>query len=78
VGASTGNFGTVRAHLHLRQILTYVGALPLGKPAVLVARAGQAFDAEGTLADAAERGFLREYLAALAKWTQRVSPPDGS
>lgn len=31
VGASTGNFGTLRSQLHLRQILTQVGALPLGK-----------------------------------------------
>jgi chromate reductase len=39
MGASTGNFGTLRAQLHLRQILTHVGALPLGKPEVLVGRA---------------------------------------
>ncbi|MCK7482034.1 MAG: NAD(P)H-dependent oxidoreductase [Candidatus Moduliflexus flocculans] len=31
IGASTGNFGTLRAQLHLRQILAHVGALPLGK-----------------------------------------------
>ena len=74
MGVSTGNFGTVRAQLHLRQVLTHVGALPLGKPEVLVARAEQAFDAEGRLIDAAARGFLQDLLAALARWTQRVSP----
>lgn len=37
MGASTGNFGTLQAQLHLRQILTHIGALPLGKPEVLVA-----------------------------------------
>ena len=74
MGVSTGNFGTVRAQLHLRQVLTHVGALPLGKPEVLVARAEQAFDAEGRLVDAAARGFLQDLLAALARWTQRVSP----
>jgi chromate reductase, NAD(P)H dehydrogenase (quinone) len=73
MGASTGNFGTVRAQLHLRQVLTHVGALPLGKPEVLVAHAEQAFDAEGRLVDAAARGFLQDLLAALAGWTQRVS-----
>ena len=31
MGVSTGNFGTLRAQLHLRQILTHVGALPLGE-----------------------------------------------
>ena len=73
MGASTGNFGTLRAQLHLRQILTHVGALPLGKPEVLVARAEQAFDAEGNLVDAAARGFLQGLLAALALWTRKVS-----
>jgi len=73
MGASTGNFGTVRAQLHLRQVLTHIGALPLGKPEVLVARAEQAFDAEGRLVDEAARGFLRDLLVALADWTRRVS-----
>jgi chromate reductase len=68
MGASTGNFGTLRAQLHLRQILTHVGALPLGKPEVLVARAAQAFDADGKLVDETARGFLRDLLVALAKW----------
>ena len=74
MGASTGNFGTLRAQLHLRQILTHVGALPLGKPEVLVGRAEQAFDADWYLVDKLARGFLRDMLAALAEWTERVSP----
>jgi len=51
----------------------HVGALPLGKPEVLVARAEQVFDADGNLVNAATRGFLRALIAALAKWTQQVS-----
>lgn len=74
MGASTGNFGTVRAQLHLRQILTHVGALTVPKPEVLIARADKAFDAEGRLTDEAARGFLRELLTALADWTQQVNP----
>jgi chromate reductase, NAD(P)H dehydrogenase (quinone) len=74
MGASAGNFGTLRAQLHLRQISTHVGALPLGKPEVLVARAKLVFDAEGKLVDAATRGFLRDLLITLAKWIQRLSP----
>jgi len=73
MGASTGNFGTLRAQLHLRQVLTHIGGLPLGKPEVLVARAEQVFDAAGNLEDATARGFLQELLAALAEWTKRVS-----
>ncbi len=73
IGASTGNFGTLRAQLHLRQILTHVGALTLGKPEVLVGRAEQVFDADGRLIDPAACGFLHDLLTALAEWTIRVS-----
>lgn len=73
IGASTGSFGTVRSQLHLRQVLSHVGALPMGKPEVLVARAEQAFDAEGRLADDATRGHLSKLLAALVEWAQRVT-----
>lgn len=75
IGISTGNFGTLRAQLHLRQILTHVGALTLGKPEVLVGRAEQAFDVQGHLADPTTRGFLRDLLSSLAEWTSRVSEP---
>lgn len=73
IGASTGNFGTVRSQLHLRQILSHVGALPMGKPEVLVARAEQSFDAEGWLVEDAARGHLERLLTALAGWAQRVA-----
>ncbi|MBN2005646.1 MAG: NAD(P)H-dependent oxidoreductase [Anaerolineae bacterium] len=76
MGATTGNFGTVRAQSHLRQILTHVGALPLGKPEVLVARAEQAFDGAGKLVDETAREFLKELLAALIQWIQRLSRVD--
>lgn len=74
MGVSTGSFGSVRAQLHLRQILTHVGALPLNKPEVLVARAEQAFDGEGHLIDPTACGFLRDLLVALGRWTLQVSP----
>jgi chromate reductase len=72
IGASTGNFGTVRSQLQLRQILTHIGALPLGKPEVLVARAEKVFDSEGRLVDNTVRGFLRDLLTALMLWTNKV------
>jgi len=75
MGASTGNFGTLRAQLHLRQVLVHVGALPLGKPEVLIARAGDVINAEGQLTDAAARKFLQEMLAALLVWSRKVSQP---
>jgi len=73
MGASTGNFGTVRAQTQLRQVLTHVGALTLAKPEVLVARADQAFNADLELIDSTACGFLRDLLVALVDWTKRVS-----
>ena len=75
MGVSTGNFGTVRAQLHLRQILTHAGALTLGKPEVLVRGAKHVFDAQGHLVDPTTCGFLRDLLIALVEWTQRISYP---
>jgi len=75
IGVSTGNFGTLRAQLHLRQILTHVGALTLGKPEVLVGRAEQVFDAQGHLTDPTTCSYLRDLLTTLAEWTLRVSHP---
>ena len=75
IGVSTGNFGTLRAQLHLRQILTHVGALTLGKPEVLVRSAKHVFDTQGHLVDPTTCGFLRDLLIALAEWTQRISYP---
>ena len=74
IGVTTGNFGTVRAQLQLRQILTHVGAIVLAKPEVLVARAEQVFDVEGRLVDEAARGFLRDLLVALGKWVETLTP----
>jgi chromate reductase len=78
MGASTGNFGTLRAQLHLRQILTHIGALPLGKPEVLVARAEKVFNAAGKLADPATDGYLQDLLTALANWIQLAEGANGS
>jgi chromate reductase, NAD(P)H dehydrogenase (quinone) len=73
IGASTGHFGTVRAQLHLRQVLTHIGALPMGKPEVLVSRAEKAFDDHGTFVDPVGRGFLEDFLKAFACWIFTVS-----
>jgi len=68
MGASPGNFGTVRAQLHLRQICVGVNLLLLNRPEVLVMRAREKFDADGRLVDEETRGFLRDLLVALAGW----------
>ena len=71
VGASTGQFGTTRAQLHLRQICVYTNLLPMNKPEVLIGHAADKFDAQGQLTDIATRSFLRTFLQALLVWTRR-------
>ena len=72
MGASTGNFGTVRAQMHLRQVCVFCNMFPLNKPEVLVMRAKEKFDANGRLIDETARGFIRDMLLALADWTRRL------
>lgn len=72
MGASTGVFGTARAQMILRQVLTHIGALVMPKPEVMVAKAQEAFDEQGRLVNETTRGFLRDLLVALADWTRRV------
>lgn len=74
MGASTGVFGTARAQLGLRQVLTHLGALVLPKPEVMVMRAAEAFDAEGRLVNETTREFLGQLLTALGDWTRLVNP----
>lgn len=72
MGASTGNFGTVRAQMHLRQVCVFCNMFPVNKPEVLVMRAREKFDASGRLIDETARGFVRDLLTALVDWTERL------
>ena len=75
MGASTGNFGTVRAQLHLRQVCVFTNMLPINKPEVLVARAHEKFNNQGRLTDEITAGFVRDLMKALADWTLRLRHP---
>ncbi|MHB9093015.1 MAG: NADPH-dependent FMN reductase [Chloroflexota bacterium] len=72
MGASTGLYGTVRAQLQLRTVLAALNMPALNKPEVLIARAGEKFDAEGHLVDETTRGFVRQLLVAYAEWVRRL------
>lgn len=47
-GASTGGFGTLRGQTHLRQILASVNVFILPQPQVLISRAEEAFNPDGS------------------------------
>ena len=72
VGASTGNFGTVRAQLALRQTFLFVESYVLPKPEVMVFRAAERFDAAGELSDETTRQLLATQLQELVAWARRL------
>jgi len=73
MGASTGNFGTARAQLSLRNTLAYLDAYVLARPEVAVFRAAERFDAAGELVDEAGRELVAQLVAGLVDWTRRLS-----
>ncbi|MGH7881963.1 MAG: NADPH-dependent FMN reductase [Candidatus Dormibacteraceae bacterium] len=70
VGASMSQFGTMRAQLHLQDILTAVGALTMPAPAVLIGQAHERFTEDGRLTDQTSREFLTQLLTELARWVR--------
>ena len=71
-GVSTGIGGTANAQEQLRQALAFPGAQTMPEPQVLVGRARDKFDEDGTLTDETTRRELRQVLVALAGWTAQV------
>ncbi len=57
-GASTGTLGTVRAQLHLRDIL-FAFDMEIARPEVYVGHAQQKFDDDGRLIDEPTREFVQ-------------------
>lgn len=72
VGASSGESGTMRGQLALRQMFVFTDSLVMAQPELRVTSAGQRFDAEGRLTDDELRERLRIYLAALVEWARLV------
>ena len=72
VGAATGMSGTIRAQLHLRQMLVYSDAPCMGQPEVLIPRAHERIDkATGRLHDDSTRELLRMFGVAFAAFATR-------
>jgi chromate reductase len=67
-----GVMGTIRAQLHLRQILLYNDLRLLNKPEVYVTRSWEKFDGDGNLKDEATLQSIRALLEALGKWTLQL------
>jgi len=76
MGASTGGGGTARAQGQLRDGLAYTNGYVLPLPEVLVPRAAERFDADGSLIDPEIRQDVRDLLVALVAWTRRIRLAD--
>ena len=51
LGASDGRFGTVRAQIHLKQVLMALGAIIIPQPEILISYAKEAFNEDGAFKD---------------------------
>lgn len=62
MGATPGRLGTVRAQIHLRDVLFSLNMAPINRPEVLVGEAAGKFDANGNLADEATAQVLKQLV----------------
>ena len=70
MGASLGMLGTARAQYHPRQVFVFLNMLAINQPEVMIANAGQNFDAEGNLTNETTKKSIRQLLANLVGWTR--------
>jgi len=75
MGASVGGIATARAQYHLRQMMVFLNMFPVNQPEVMIGNAGNKFDEQGNLTDETTKDFIRQLLANLVEWTQRISEP---
>ena len=71
ISASISLRGGARAQAHLRQIMVDLNMHPINQPQLLLARAGEKFDANLKLVDSASLKTLQSLLDALVEWTRR-------
>ena len=78
MGASLGTLGTARAQYHLRQVFVFLNMLAINQPEVMIANAGQNFDAEGNLTNETTKNLIRQLLANLVGWTRGLQKAQAS
>jgi chromate reductase len=73
MGASIGNFGTVRCQLALRQTFLFIESYVMPKPEIYLFRAQDKFDTQGRLTDEPARELLKAYWPALRKFAGMIA-----
>ena len=74
IGASSGESGTMRAQMALRQSFVFTGTLAMVQPEFRLPKAGEKCDENGDLIDDEQRERLRAYLVALVDWARVLNP----
>ena len=69
-GATSGMSGTIRAQLHMREMLLFSDSQVLAQPEVLIPRANERFDADGRLTDDSTRALIARFGAAFVAFTE--------
>ncbi|HTC86494.1 MAG TPA: NADPH-dependent FMN reductase [Candidatus Acidoferrum sp.] len=73
LGASPGRGSTARAQAQLRDAFVFTGACVMPIPELLVGSAASHFDDDGDVTDPELRASIVELVAALGRWTRRLS-----
>lgn len=68
MGASSGRSGTMRAQLHLRQVLLHMGAIAIPEPEIYVTFAPDKFNGLGELTDKTALDQTRQLVDNLRAW----------
>lgn len=71
IGASPSRIATARAQAHLRQVAFYNGMPLLPTVEILIARAGDKFNDDGSLEDEKTEEFLTELATKFTEWVDR-------
>ncbi|MGH2386829.1 MAG: hypothetical protein ACRDIE_01395 [Chloroflexota bacterium] len=74
MGASPGNFGTIRAQLALRRTFLFTESYIVLKPELHVFDAADRFNVQGTLIDETMQGMVRGLLVELISRARRLNP----
>lgn len=72
MGCSSGESGTIRGQLALRQMFVFTDSYVMLQPELRVPKAGERFDQDGKLVDTDLRERLGLFLFALMDWTRTV------
>ncbi len=72
MSASTGMGGGAKAQYHLRQSCVFVNLIPMNRPEIILPKAQEKFDANGTLTDDAARKILTTFMQSFKEWVERL------